>query len=228
MNFQKTDNFLTSHPLRKAVIFDLDGTLIPTTSAERIFFYHLIRHGGLSPLNLLQMGRELFKVHGNFHELTRGNKQYLRGKSVQKIKNIAEEYFEPRIDTLLFPVMRAILEAHRVAGDMILLLTGTLDFIAACFVDKLKLDGYKASTLEIVDGKYTGKLSGIQPYGIGKLEVLRDLRRQFHFDQNNSILYANIYSDRYVLNAVEEPIAVNPDKLLRRYAQKSKWRIIDV
>ena len=213
-------------PLRTAAIFDLDGTLIPPASAESTFFFHLIRHGGLSLFDILQMTRALFLARGNWHAMVRENKQYLRGKSIATIEEVARAFFEPKVDTLLYPAMRAILETHRAQGDQLLLLTGTLDFIAACFVRKLNMHGFRATALDVSAGKFTGRIAGIQPYGIGKLEVLRDMRRRYKFDQNKSTLYANLYSDRFVLNAVEEPVAVNPDKRLERYAHRHQWRII--
>jgi phosphoserine phosphatase len=173
------------------------------------------------------MFRELFHVHGNWHELTRANKQYLRGKPVTAMVSVAHKIFTPRIHSLIFPVMSSVIEHHRMSGDLLLLLTGTLDFIAECFASELQFDGYKASTLETLDDLFTGNLVGIQPYGIGKLEVMRDLRKEFSFDQNTVTLYANLYSDRYVMNTAEEPVAVNPDKALRRYAIKNGWKIID-
>ena len=86
----------------------------------------------------------------------------------------------------------------------------------------------KQPTLEIRNGKYTGRVKGILPYGMGKLEVLRELKDKYGFDRNQSYLYANIFSDRYVMNAVERPVAVNPDSKLRAYAGKLNWNIIEV
>ncbi|NLD99959.1 MAG: HAD-IB family hydrolase [Fibrobacter sp.] len=214
--------------LRPAAIFDLDGTLIPHTSAEKTFSFYLIRSGGLNVLNLLQMVKAVWESKGNFHALARTNKNYLKNKSVTVLNDIARHYFEPRIDTMVFPEMRKVIEHHRRAGDLLLLLTGTLDLIAACFVRYLKFDGYRAATLEIKDGKYTGKLIGILPYGIGKLEVLSSMKRQFHFDRDLTYYYANVYSDRYVMNAVENPVAVNPDRKLRLYAKRIGWKVLDV
>jgi HAD superfamily hydrolase (TIGR01490 family) len=214
--------------LRSAAIFDLDGTLIPNASAERTFFFHLIRHRGLSLADLLQMARPLLLAKGNLHQMTYENKHYLRGKSAEKIELIARAYFEPQVKSLLFPRMKEIIERHRAAGDQLLLLTGTLDFIATCFVRALGMDGFRATNLEVADGRFTGMIHGIAPYGMGKLEVLREMRRKFHFDLNQTTLYANLFADRYVLNAVEEPVAVNPDKNLRRYALRHGWRIIEI
>ncbi len=213
--------------LQRAAIFDLDGTLIPHTSAEKTFFFHLLHSGGLTPFNLLQMGAALWTAGGNLHKMIRGNKRYLRNKKVKKLKDIANRYFDSRIDRMIFPAMHEVIEKHRRKGDLLLLLTGTLDIVADCFYRRLNMDGYKAAELETRDGRYTGRIKGIIPYGVGKLEVLRDLRHRFHFDQNHTTLYANIYSDRFVMNAVETPVAVNPDKRLRSYAGKHDWRIFD-
>ncbi|MFW5775492.1 MAG: HAD family hydrolase [Chitinivibrionales bacterium] len=213
--------------LRKAAIFDLDGTLIPHTSAEKTFFFHLLRRGGLTPFNLLQMGVALWTAKFNLHKMIRGNKRYLRNKKVEKLTQVANTYFEPRIDRMVFPMMKDVIEEHREKGHVLLLLTGTLDIVAKCFYRKLDLDGYQAATLETRDGRYTGRIDGILPYGVGKLEVIRRLRHRFNFDQNHTFLYANIYSDRFVMNAVETPVAVNPDKRLRSYANKHGWEVID-
>jgi len=213
--------------LRRAAIFDLDGTLIPRSSAEWRFFIHLLRKGGLTFFDLTHMVTTLFTAKGNLHEMTRANKRYLRGKPVAIIEDVARNYFEPKVEPLVFPVMRAVIEAHREVGDLLLLLTGTLDVIAACFVRRLRFDGYRATALETKNGKYTGLVNGFMPYGMGKLEILRNMRHEFKYDQNKTSFYADSYSDRYVMNAAEEAIAVNPDKALRSYARKHGWRIID-
>ncbi|MBD3345171.1 MAG: HAD-IB family hydrolase [Chitinivibrionales bacterium] len=213
--------------LKKAAIFDLDGTLIRNASAEVIFFRHLLFHGGLSPFNLIQMLAALWTARGNFHAMTRENKRYLRNKNTDKLETVAREYFEPRTDNLVFPVMHRVIEEHREKGDVLLLLSGTLDLIAACFQRHLKFDGARAAKLEHRDGKYTGRLEGIIPYGFGKLEALRELMRHHNVDANKTTLYANIFSDRYVMNAVERAVAVNPDRRLRAYAARRGWQVID-
>ncbi|MDO5576321.1 MAG: haloacid dehalogenase-like hydrolase, partial [Fibrobacter sp.] len=162
--------------LSSAAIFDLDGTLIPHTSAERIFFFHLIRTGNLSFVNILEMLSTIWTAHGNFHALTRTNKCYLKNKSVKRLKNAARKYFEPQIPNMVFPKMLETIEINRRQGKRLLLLTGTLDIIAECFVRSLRLDGFRAGTLQIRNGRYTGKIDGILPYGIGKLEILREFK----------------------------------------------------
>ncbi|MFP4014738.1 MAG: HAD family hydrolase, partial [Chitinispirillaceae bacterium] len=211
---------------KSAAIFDLDGTLIPHTSAEGTFFFHMLKSGNLSFLNILQMLAAIWSARGNLHNMLRGNKRYLRKKEVEKLDQVARQYFEPRIDDIIFPEMRQIIEEHKKKQHYLLLLTGTLDVIARCFVRHLGFDGFQATTLERKDGYYTGRINGILPYGMGKLEVLRDLKNRFGFNRDNSWLYANIFSDRYVLNAVEHPVAVNPDSKLREYARRLGWEIV--
>ncbi len=212
--------------MRRAAIFDLDGTLIHSESAERTFFFHLLGNGGISPKDILQMVPALWRTKFNLHRMIIADKHYLRGKSVEKFREVAARFFEPRVEKLVFDRMKEQIEKHRQAGDVLLILSGTIDVIANCFVRELRLDGARAINLDIKNGKYTGRVNGVVPYGFGKLEVLRELRRTYKFDQNHTTLYANIYSDRYVMNAVEEPVAVNPDKRLRRYAERNNWKVI--
>jgi HAD superfamily hydrolase (TIGR01490 family) len=212
---------------RWTAIFDLDGTLIPNMSAEKTFFFYMLRNGLLSFTKILQIIPAIWRAKGNLHDVTRGNKAYLRNVSAERLENIARNYFEPRIDSMVFPRMHQVIDEHRANGDLLLLLTGTLDVIAGCFVRQLRLDGFRAAKLEINNGYYTGRVNGILPYGIGKLEVLRELKEEFKYDSNKTALYANIYSDRFVMNAVERPVAVNPDQRLRTYAKRQNWKIID-
>lgn len=215
------------HNSRWTAIFDLDGTLIPNMSAEKTFFSYMLRNGLLSIGKILQIIPAIWRAKGNLHDMTRSNKAYLRNVNAEKLESIARNYFEPRIDNIVFPRMHQVIQDHRANGDLLLLLTGTLDVIAACFVRQLRFDGFRAAILEVKNGCYTGRVNGILPYGIGKLEVLRELKEQFRYDSNKTVLYANIYSDRFVMNAVESPVAVNPDQRLRSYAKRQKWKIID-
>jgi phosphoserine phosphatase len=88
--------------LKSAAIFDLDGTLIPHTSAEKTFIFYLLRNGVLSPLNLVQMFAAILKTRGNLHAITRVNKAYLIGKDSRKLQDIARLYFEPQSRILFF------------------------------------------------------------------------------------------------------------------------------
>jgi len=159
--------------------------------------------------------------------VTVANKSYLRHKKVEKFEEVSHKFFEPQVKNLVCKTMVETMEKHREKDDLLLLLSGTLDVIAACFVRALHLDGAKATDLETRNGNYTGRIVGVVPYGFGKLEALRELRRRYEFDLNHTTLYANSYSDRYVMNAVAKPVAVNPDKRLARYARENGWRIID-
>lgn len=212
---------------KAAAIFDLDGTLIPISSAERTFFFHLIKHGGLNFFDIVRMMGAVWSAGGNFHRMILHNKRYLRRKTPQQFEEIAQKYFEPRVHDMIFPNMKTTIERHRGRNELLLLLSGTLDVIADCFIRELGFDGGRAAILEKKNGRYTGRLQGILPYGVGKLEVLRDFGNKYGVDQNRTTLYANIYSDRYVMNSVENPVAVNPDKKLERYAEKRGWRVVD-
>jgi hypothetical protein len=89
----------------QTVIFDLDGTLIPNTSAEKNFIFHLLRNRILSIISIIQLLPAIWTDRGNLHKMTLLNKRYLKNRSVKDFKDIAQKYFEPRIDALIFPFM---------------------------------------------------------------------------------------------------------------------------
>jgi len=75
-----------------------------------------------------------------------------------------------------------------------------------------------------VDGKYTGELD-FYAYGANKPIAIKELAAELDIDLNNSFAYSDSATDRPMLEAAGRPVAVNPDKELRRIALERDWRI---
>jgi phosphoserine phosphatase len=62
-------------------------------------------------------------------------------------------------------------------------------------------------------------------YREGKLERSRRAAERLGFSLEESIFYTDSITDVPLLEAVKEPVIVNPDKRLRRVAKARNWRI---
>jgi len=76
------------------------------------------------------------------------------------------------------------------------------------------------------DGRYTGGLE-FYAYGEQKAEAVRKIASRVGIDLSRSYAYSDSVTDLPMLEAVGEPVAVNPDKDLRRIAEERDWQIRD-
>ena len=114
------------------------------------------------------------------------------------------------------------LAQHQKQGRRVIVVTGLFEPYVATLI--AKIPGVEAIGTPMIfeDGIVTGKLA--TPFNIGprKVEALAPLMRE------GKILsaYGDTFPDRFMLAASTIPVAVSPDKALRRMAQDEGWRIL--
>jgi HAD superfamily hydrolase (TIGR01490 family) len=213
---------------KAAAFFDLDRTLIsrPTPLALAATFR---RHGLLRPRDLVKasLWQILFAlpgVDGARHASVEGMK-LLKGLPVATLEEILAEAMESVLRPLLFAGPLDLLARHHSAGQRAYILSASLHEIVQHVADDLGFDGAAGSTCEIIDGVYTGK--SLRPlYGEYKAAALRELAAAADIDVAASTGYSDSASDLPFLEAVGSPVAVNPDRKLRRIAKRRSWPII--
>jgi phosphoserine phosphatase len=89
----------------------------------------------------------------------------------------------------------------------------------------LAMDGAIGTASEVVDGVYTGELAGPFVYGKGKASALRQFADAEGIDLERSWAYSDSASDLPMLQAVGNPVAVNPDAELEEVARREGWEI---
>jgi len=75
---------------------------------------------------------------------------------------------------------------------------------------------------------FAGRISGIHPSNNGKVIIFEEFVNKYNIDPANSTAYGNHYGDRFLMEMVGNPAAVNPDRKLLKYAQSKKWRILEI
>jgi HAD superfamily hydrolase (TIGR01490 family) len=213
-----------------AAFFDLDRTLIKRSSVLALAG-SFRRRGLISRVDLVKSAfwQVLFVLRGASAERVRSaaedGMKILEGFSVAEMQHIVGDAMETVLRPLVYEEPLHLLERHRERGERVYIVSATLQEIVQHIADDLGFDGAIGSTCEIVDGIYTGRTLRAA-HGEGKAQALRDLAAAEGFDLGRSTAYSDSYSDVPFLEAVGHPVAVNPDRKLRRIAADRGWPVV--
>ena len=86
--------------------------------------------------------------------------------------------------------------------------------------------GVIATRAKVEDDRYTGELE-FYCYGEAKAAAMREVAAREGLDLAGSYAYSDSITDLPMLEAVGHPVAVNPDRELRREADRRGWQIRD-
>lgn len=215
--------------MKKAAIFDIDGTIIKSISSERVFFRYLLEKKLINSGDLLRLAHvfmyRLLSLKGIY---VRKNKYYLKNKEYEKILSTVHECFTERISPYISPIATKEIKELKDTGYIIILLSGTLSPFVECFRKYCNADVGIGTSLAINDeGIITGEIDGIHSYSSGKVKVVNRLATEYNIDLSSSYAYANQYVDVKFMRMVGYPIAVNASPMLRLYAKINRWKVIE-
>jgi HAD superfamily hydrolase (TIGR01490 family) len=125
----------------------------------------------------------------------------------------------------LFPGALRQLDDHRARGHRIVLVSGGIEPILRPLAQMLAPDALVAAQPEMEDGRLTGRLVGGPLSGHKKARAAQEIAATLGVDLQQSYAYADSYADREILECVGHPVAVNPDRRLRRLARSRGWQI---
>ena len=137
---------------------------------------------------------------------------------------------------LFFPEAMERVAWHAQCGHAIVLVSGTLaplaKEVAIALAARLAVRGIAASIgvcatrLEEANGKWTGRIVGEAMFGEAKARAVRRLAAEEGFELAGCYAYGDGASDRWLLDAVGKPAAVNPSEDLARIARRRDWPVL--
>jgi HAD superfamily hydrolase (TIGR01490 family) len=217
-------------PTPSAAFFDLDRTLIAGASTFA-FGWVAFRRGFITGRQLLSDAKEalVFRLTGGSDEQS----DQVRDRILMAVAGRARadaialnDDLLPRLLTSVRPETRRVVEQHHDAGRDTWIVSASPIEIVSPLADALGMTGAIATEPEVVDGVYTGRLAKAFVYGEGKAERIRDLTLDRGYDLRLSYAYSDAASDLPMLRIVGHPVAVNPDRELRKVAQSEQWPIL--
>ncbi|HEX9934524.1 MAG TPA: HAD-IB family hydrolase [bacterium] len=217
---------VSRHPSRIAV-FDVDRTLIIGTSVEIQLIRFLLNKQLLPSANLIRAVAWIpCLMRKGLKEATLRNKFYLYGMEAEFVQSLMPEFFQYRLRPLFSHQMLMRMSVLKKTGHAIILISGTLDFILDQLIHQFGADGGMGTTVEIVDGRFTGRVIGIYPFYREKVDALMSVLDGKKVDFERSTGFADSWADIPLLSLLGRPVAMNPDWGLRREALKRGWSIV--
>jgi HAD superfamily phosphoserine phosphatase-like hydrolase len=214
---------------RIAAFFDIDGTLLPLPSLERRFLAELRSERLIPTRNYLRWLAAAIGLapRGILHSI-HSNKAHLRNVPVRALSFRQLTFFPDAIRRAAW---------HASQGHSVILVSGTLDFLArqAALALTLRLAmrgvtakiGVCATRAERIGSHYTGKIVGAANFAEEKMISIRRIADENDFELARCYAYSDSSHDRWMLGAVGRPAAVNPSPELRRIAVLRHWPIFD-
>ena len=225
---KKRRRLAEEEPGQVSAIFDVDGTLV---GSNVVSYFAWLRMQELPvPLRPLWLAGFLPKVpyYWGLDKVSRAHfnrafyKNY-RGWKPSRARALGRESFAGFTLDRIYPGALACLREHKAAGHRVVLLSGALDFLLEPMRDLA--DDVLCARLSEENGSYTGELSGAPVAGEARARMLASFARRRNLDLSRSYAYADSISDLPMLEAVGNPVAVNPDRRLSAAAEERGWKV---
>ena len=148
--------------------------------------------------------------------------------SATELSNIHQQFMTSIVIPMIAPKTQALLKQHRDAGDVLVIITATNDFITGPIADYLAIPHLIATPAECIDGRYTGKLSGSPCFKEGKIDKLNEWMTAKGDTIEGACFYSDSHNDIPLLAQVDEPIVVDPDAKLAAHALPKGWPVMSL
>jgi HAD superfamily hydrolase (TIGR01490 family) len=143
------------------------------------------------------------------------------------MREIVAAAMEPVLMPLVNAEPLALAREHKEKGECIYIVSAALQEIVDALAAELGFDGALGTVCEVRDGAYTGH--SVRPmHHEAKAEAVRRLAAEHGFDLARCTAYSDSYSDMPLFETVGSPVAVNPDRQLRRVARARGWPTVEV
>lgn len=218
----------------KLALFDLDHTLLPIDS-DHAWGEFTITLGWTDPQTFAKKNDEFYAHYQagtlDIHAYVRFATEAFRKRGpVESAK--AQALFMREI---VSPAIRAealsLLQKHREAGDRIIIITATNEFVTRPIAKALGVEDLIA--VELVrdhQGWFTGEIEGEPSMREGKVRRLQQwLQSQgLKWSDVEMTFYSDSRNDLPLLERVNHPVATNPDEKLRAVALEKGWPILEL
>lgn len=211
-----------------AAVFDLDHTLIEG-SVSYNFGCYLYRKGLLPlhralPLLAYYMQFSCFGL--SLPALHRKSFRLLFAQqSAAQFRMLAEAFLEEKLSLIIKHSTFKRLKEAQERGDHVAILSNSPDFLVEAVARRFGVAAFRGTCYEIDE---EGCFSELSTFILGKEKesYLQELYERGYLKEKTAA-YSDSYLDLPFLKAAGKPVAVNPDRLLKKTALNLNWEILN-
>lgn len=218
----------------KLALFDLDHTILPIDSDQSWGRFTTT----LGWTDAVEFNRKNDAFYGHYQAGTLDIHDYVRFATKAfrtRPRDEAEAAHARFMREVIQPVIReealALLNKHRAAGEQLVIITATNEFVTRPIAQAFGVDELIAVELvRDAQGWYSGEILGVPSLREGKVERLQQWlhQRGLDWDKVETTFYSDSSNDIPLLQRVNHPVATNPDAKLKAFALEKGWPILEL
>ncbi|WP_075878638.1 HAD family hydrolase [Vreelandella massiliensis] len=212
-------------------IFDLDNTLLSIDS-DHAWGEFLLEQGAVDPVEYREANERFMADYNagtlDINAFLAVALKPLAENTPEQLAAWHQQFMASKVEPHILPKAEELIARHRTRGDTLLIITATNRFITGPIAERLGIDHLIAVEPEIIDGHYTGEVTGVPSYREGKVARLEAWLEKQEVVLDGAWFYSDSHNDIPLLEKVDHPVAVDPDDTLRQVAEERQWRIISL
>jgi HAD superfamily hydrolase (TIGR01490 family) len=217
---------------RRLVVFDLDNTLLSGDS-DALWCEFLLERGELDRDAFAARNAQVEQGYRDGSITPQAFCEFylstLAGRSRAQLGALRDAFMRERIVPRIPAAARALVEAHRIPGELLVMSTATNRYLCELTAAELGFEHLIATEAEEADGVFSGRSRGVLNMREGKLTRLREWLMAAGLPLallHEASFYSDSINDLPLLQAVREPIAVDPEPRLLGHAQAQGWQVL--
>jgi HAD superfamily hydrolase (TIGR01490 family) len=210
-------------------LFDLDNTLLAGDSDYNWSLF-LIEQGLLDAKTHHDRNEQFYLDYKNgcldIYAFLKFQLQPLAQHPKKFLDELHIKYMQQVIRPMMTDKAQALVNQHKDHGDLCVIITATNSFVTKPIATAYGIEHLIGTDPEMVDGEFTGGVSGVPSFQEGKVTRLNTWlaeRRQQLSDFAISYFYSDSHNDLPLMKLVTNPVAVDADPNLTAYAQQQAW-----
>ena len=224
--------------MQNITLFDLDHTLLPLDS-DYSWGEFTTQIGWTDPFEFKQRNDAFFaqykKGELKISEYVRFATQAIKDQGATKSIAAHTQFMAAAIQPAIKQAAIDLIAKHRAAGDRIVIVTATNEFVTRPIATAFGIDELIAVQLEKDEsvegtGWITGEIKGVPSAHEGKVTRVEAwlAARNLSWQVVHTTFYTDSINDIALLEKVNVPIATNPDARLRAVAAERGWQILEL
>ncbi len=212
---------------RYITFFDLDHTLLHVNCSFQfgLYLYKKKIIGAYSLAQLLwfyflhKCGRlDIYGIHNKSFE------SLFRGRESKEFRMHGEVFVEQFCDRLIDHDVYEVLLSKKRKGEQVVILSSSPDFLVEPFAKKLGVSNFQSTSYRTCSqGRYYLIEKVLE--GNEKSKIVKQISLEQQIPFTNTSAYSDSHHDLPFLESVAVPVAVNPNRILRKICEKRGWDI---